>query len=143
MHDLVLQTVAKLIIPFIQLFGFYIIFFGHLSPGGGFAGGTIVASSFILYALAYDVQAGFKRMPRLASKWLESMGALLFVLVGFAGVAMGGSYLANHTGLLDLGEAGTLISGGFIPLLTLAVGVKVASTIISLLYHLLEEKTNV
>ena len=143
MHDLVLQTVAKLIIPFIQLFGFYIIFFGHVSPGGGFAGGTIVASSFILYALAYDVQAGFKRMPRLAAKWLESMGALLFVLVGFAGLLMGANYLANHTGLVDLGEAGTLLSGGFIPLLTLAVGIKVASTIISLFYHLLEEKTNV
>ncbi len=142
MHDLVLQTVAKLIIPFIQLFGFYIIFFGHVSPGGGFAGGTIVASSFILYALAYDVQAGFKRMPRLVAKWLESMGALLFVLVGLAGLLMGANFLANHTGLVDMGQAGTLLSGGLIPLLTLAVGVKVTSTIISLFYHLLEEKTH-
>lgn len=139
MHDLVLQTVAKLVIPFIQLFGLYIVFFGHLSPGGGFAGGTIIASSFILYALANDVGAGFRRFPRLAAKWLESMGGLTFILVGLVALAHGGNFLANHLGLIEAGQTGTLFSGGFIPLLTLAIGMKVASTIVTLFYHLLEE----
>lgn len=142
MHDLVLQTVAKLVIPFIQLFGLYIVCFGHISPGGGFAGGTIIASSFILYALANDVGAGFKRFPRLAAKWLESMGVLLFVLVGLIALVRGGNFLANHLGLVKAGEAGKLFSAGFIPLLMLAIGMKVASTIVTLFYHLLEEKAD-
>jgi multicomponent Na+:H+ antiporter subunit B len=137
MQDLVLQTVVKIIVPFIQLYGIYIILHGHLSPGGGFAGGTIVASSFILFALANGVEAGFKRVPRLAAKWMESMGGLLFVLLGIVGLARGTAYLTN----IDfLGQAGQLFSAGLIPLLTIAIGLKVCSTIITLFYNLLEEK---
>lgn len=137
MHDLVLQTVAKIIVPFIQLYGIYIILHGHLSPGGGFAGGTIVASSFILYALANGVEAGFKRVPRLAAKWMESMGGLLFIILGLTGLIRGGAFLLN---IENLGRPGELLSAGLIPLLTVAIGLKVCSTIITLFYHLLEEK---
>lgn len=137
MRDVVLQTIAKLIIPFIQLYGLYIIVHGHISPGGGFAGGSILASSFILYALAYDVGDGFRRMPRLAAKWLESMGGLMFVAIGLFALVQGGNYLTNFLGI---GNPGTILSGGLIPLLTIAVGIKVASTIVTLFYHLLEEK---
>ncbi|MTI95599.1 MAG: sodium:proton antiporter [Firmicutes bacterium] len=136
MGDLVLQTVAKLIVPFIQLYGMYIVFYGHISPGGGFAGGAIIASSFILYALAYDVDAGFKRLPRLVAKWLESLGGLIFIIVGVLGLAAGVNFLTNF---LDKGTAGSLVSGGIIPLLTIAIGLKVCSTIVTLFYHLLEE----
>ena len=137
MQDLVLQTVVKIIVPFIQLYGIYIILHGHLSPGGGFAGGTIVASSFILYALANGVEAGFKRVPRLAAKWMESAGGLLFVLLGFFGLARGATFLTN----IDyLGHVGQLFSAGLIPLLTVAIGLKVCSTIITLFYNLLEEE---
>lgn len=136
MRDVVLQTIAKLIIPFIQLYGLYIIVYGHVSPGGGFAGGTILASSFILYALAYDVGEGFRRMPRIVAKWLESLGGLMFVALGLLALIQGGNYLTN---ILGKGTPGTLLSGGLIPLLTMAVGIKVASTIVTLFYNLLEE----
>lgn len=65
MQSVVLQTVIKLLLPFIQVYGLYIIFHGHISPGGGFAGGAVMAASFVLFAMSYGVGEGFKRLPRL------------------------------------------------------------------------------
>jgi len=137
MQDMVLQTVAKLLIPFIQLYGMYVIFHGHISPGGGFAGGAIVASSYILYALAHDVGAGFKQFPRLVAKWLESLGGLIFLLVGLVGIIRGVQFLTNIPEWL--GQVGSIFSAGIIPLLTVAIGMKVCSTIVTLFYNLMEE----
>lgn len=137
MQDIVLQTVVKILLPFIQIYGLYIIFHGHVSPGGGFAGGAVLASSFILFALANGVGAGFKLVPRLTAKWLESLGGLSFILLGVVGILRGAEYLANIPQWL--GQAGRLFSAGIIPLLTVAVGVKVCSTVVTLFYHLLEE----
>jgi multicomponent Na+:H+ antiporter subunit B len=136
-QGIVLQTVVKILLPFIQIYGFYIIFHGHVSPGGGFAGGAVLAASFILFALANDVEAGFDRFPRLAAKWLESLGGLCFILLGAVGILRGAEYLANIPQWL--GRAGDLFSAGIIPLLTLAVGIKVCSTVVTLFYNLLED----
>lgn len=140
MHNLVLQTVVKLTVPFIQLYGLYVIFHGHVSPGGGFAGGAIVAASFILYAVAGGVEAGFARFPRVAAKWLEALGGLTFLVLGLVGIIRGAAFLTNVPQWL--GQAGDLFSAGLIPLLTLAIGVKVCSTIVTLFFHLLEETKN-
>jgi len=139
-QDLVVQTVVKLLVPFIQLYGLYVIFHGHISPGGGFAGGAIVASSFILYALANGVEDGFERLPRLAGKWLEALGGLIFLALAMTGIIRGADFLTNIPSWL--GQAGKLCSAGLIPLLTLAIGIKVCSTVVTLIYHLLEEKKN-
>lgn len=138
-NNIVLQTVVKLLIPFIQVYGFYIIINGHLSPGGGFAGGTILGSSLILYSLAYGVKKGIERFPRNNTKVLESAGGIVFISIGLFSILMGGNFLSNNM-FPGLGEAGKLLSGGIILPITLAVGIKVASTIVTLFYHLLEEK---
>jgi len=136
-QDIVLQTVIKILVPFIQLYGLYIVFHGHISPGGGFAGGAVIASSFILFAMANNVGDGFKRVPRLVAKWLESMGGLIFIVLGLVGLIRGAEFLTNVPQWL--GQAGMLFSAGLIPLFTIAIGVKVTSTIITLFYNLLEE----
>lgn len=138
MQDIVLQTVVKVIVPFIQVYGLYIIFHGHISPGGGFAGGAVIASSFILFALANDVEEGFKRFPRLVGKWLEALGGLIFITLGLVGIIRGAAFLTNVPEWL--GRQGELFSAGLIPLLTLAIGIKVCSTVVTLFYHLLEEE---
>ncbi|NOR78354.1 MAG: hypothetical protein GQ523_08035 [Methanophagales archaeon] len=53
--DVVVETVARLMVPFIQLFGLYVIIHGAGGPGGGFQGGVIIASSFILYVIAFGI----------------------------------------------------------------------------------------
>ncbi|HHT69769.1 MAG TPA: hypothetical protein GXZ85_11005, partial [Firmicutes bacterium] len=56
MSDIIVQVVTRMMIPYLQLYGLYIILYGHNSPGGGFAGGTIIASSLILYVLAFGLK---------------------------------------------------------------------------------------
>lgn len=136
---MVLQTVVKIMIPFIQVYGIFIIMNGHLSPGGGFAGGTILGSSLILYSLAYGVKKGIERFPRNHAKVLESAGGIVFISIGLLTMLRGGNFLSNNL-FPGLGETGKLLSGGIIFPITLAIGIKVASTIVTLFYHLLEEK---
>jgi multicomponent Na+:H+ antiporter subunit B len=137
--DLVLKTVARLLIPFIQLYGLYVILHGHLSPGGGFAGGVIVAAGFVLYALAFGRSALATVFPERLSTWLESGGILWYVGLGLVGVFAGGAFLANARAGFPLGLAGRLFSSGLVFLLNLGIGIKVAATIATLFRHLEEE----
>jgi len=136
MEDLVVRSVSRLIVPFIQLYGLYVIFHGHLSPGGGFAGGAIVASSMILYGLSFNLEAGSRKLSHDASSLLESGGALWYLAVGMAGIALGSNFLANKIAGIDVGTPGQLFSSGIIFLLAVGIGAKVASTMITLFYSL-------
>ncbi|MFP4200928.1 MAG: MnhB domain-containing protein [Bacillota bacterium] len=139
MNDLVLQTITYLLMPFIQVYGIFVVVNGHLSPGGGFPGGTILGASIILYALTFDV--GFARdiYPDDRAEVVESTSVLIFVLIGLSALLGGYSFLTN-VGILSGGETGTLFTGGFIMPVTLAIGAKVASTVITLFTHLFGER---
>lgn len=140
MRDLIVRVVARFIIPFIQLYGLYIVLYGHLSPGGGFAGGTVIASSLILYVLAYGVSLEQRRFPELWAQIVESAGALFYVAIGLVGIFLGSRFLGNSVAGFPLGTPGRLLSGGTIFLLTFGIGMKVASTMITLFSHLVEEE---
>lgn len=142
MEAIVLRIVSRLLIPFIQLFGLYVILNGHLSPGGGFPGGVIVGSSMILFALSFGLAAGNKKVSHGTSLLMEGGGAFWFAGFGLVSILLGGNYLANKAAGYPLGEAGTLISSGLIFVLTLGLGVKVASTVITLYYNLAEGKAH-
>ncbi len=136
MDDIVVRSVARIIVPFIQLYGFYVIFHGHLSPGGGFAGGAIVASSMILYGLSFNLEAGSRKLSHDLSAILESGGALWYLVIGLLGIFAGQFYLTNRAAGFYLGVPGQLFSSGMIFLLSMGIGVKVASTMITLFYSL-------
>ncbi len=136
MEDIVVRSVARLLVPFIQLYGFYVIFHGHLSPGGGFAGGAIVASSMILFGLSFNLEAGSRKLSHDVSTVLESGGALWFLFIGLVGILVGVPYLSNQAAGFYLGVPGRLFSSGMIFLLSIGIGVKVASTMITLFYSL-------
>jgi len=136
MEDIVVRSIARLLVPFIQLYGFYVIFHGHLSPGGGFAGGAIVASSMILYGLSFNLEAGSRKLSHDVSTVLESGGALWFLFIGLAGLLVGAPFLTNKAAGFYLGVPGRLFSSGMIFLLSIGIGVKVASTMITLFYSL-------
>jgi multisubunit Na+/H+ antiporter MnhB subunit len=91
----IVKTIASWVKVLIFLFGIYIILFGHLTPGGGFAGGVIIASSYVLLMLAFG--RGFVEqnlsLP-LASK-LDCVGAFLFALIAVLGLVYGGSFFIN------------------------------------------------
>ena len=92
-HDLIIQTVCRLLIPFIQSFGLYVIAHGHYSPGGGFQGGVILGASVILLALSCDLRTAMQRMPEMATGLMSAMGVFIFAGVGAVSLAMGANFL--------------------------------------------------
>lgn len=141
MQDMILEIVARLLIPMVQLFGLYVLFHGHLSPGGGFSGGTILGASFILYSLVFRSDSRKHRLGHDTSLLLEAGGALLYMGLGFVGLVMGYNFLTNR-GVFPIGQAGQLWSSGMIVIITLGVGGKVAGTIFTLFQQLLEGGTD-
>jgi multicomponent Na+:H+ antiporter subunit B len=114
--SLIVKTITRLTIGLILVFGIYIVLHGHLSPGGGFAGGVIIALSFVH---GKDVTAT-KISLRLAAN-LESVGALMFLAIALIGL-LGGSFFLN---ILRKGRPFELFSAGTIPLSNIAIGLKV------------------
>lgn len=139
MDDLVTHSVSRLIIPFVQLYGAYLIFYGHLSPGGGFAGGAVIAASMILYALSFGRETVTRRISPGSSHLLESGGGLWFILVGLCAILLGGNFLANKSAGFSLGTPGQVFSSGIIFLLSLGLGAKVSSTMVTIYYNLCAE----
>ncbi len=91
--SLILQTAIRLVVPFIQLFGMYVIVHGHYSPGGGFQGGVILGGAFILLALGYDLPTSKRYFPVRINAILSNSGALIFTGIAALCAALGGYFL--------------------------------------------------
>ena len=122
-----LMTGARLLVPLILLFGAYVFVHGHLTPGGGFQGGAILASGLLLLLLA-DPE---KRFSHSLMSRIESGSGVLYVLIGIAGTALAGGFLDNR--ILPLGHMGDLISAGAIPIIYTLIGLKVGAEFASIL----------
>jgi len=120
--------------PIIILFGIYVIIHGHLSPGGGFQGGVIIASGFLLMFLAKgdDLNINHKIL-----ELVESLSGAGFILIALLGLLVTDRFLGNF---LPLGEVGKLFSGGVIPLIYIFVGIKVSAEITALLEYFIRIK---
>jgi len=138
LEDQIVRITSRLVAPFIQVYGIYVILHGHLSPGGGFSGGAIFGASLVLVALSFNLEVGAKQISHDTASVLESGGALGFVITGLVGVAVGANFLANRAAGFPLGEVGELFSAGAIFIITAFLGVKVASTIVTLFYNIIE-----
>ena len=125
-----LSTASAVIFPFIFVTGVYIAVNGHLTPGGGFQGGAILASSLLLLILADPQTDG---TPSLFS-WLESLSGIVYVILGLAGLIFAGGFL--DTTLLPAGKAGTLLSAGIIPIISILIGVKVGAELSTIIVKL-------
>ena len=123
---LIVKTVTRITVWMILLYGFYIILHGHLTPGGGFAGGVIIALALLNVLLAYGRKFTQDWLNLKAVENIESLSALLFVIMGLIGVLFGGSFLANF---ISRGELFRLLSAGTIPLLNIIIGFKVAMSL--------------
>jgi len=128
----VLQTGTRLLAPLIVLFGAYVFVNGHLSPGGGFQGGAIVASAVLLLLLSNPLR---RFSHRLITR-LESTVGLVYVAIGVLGVVLAGGFLDNH--ILPLGDFGSLFSAGAIPVIYSLIGLKVGAEFSSMMVSLSE-----
>jgi len=130
-----LQSGAKLIFPAILVLGAYVFIHGHLTPGGGFQGGAIIATGFLLMFMSYKDY----HVSHSVLMWVESLAGVLFVTVGFWGLITEQSFLQNT---LAPGVVNDLVSGGIIPIIYIAVGFKVAAELTGVLETLLNFKSN-
>ena len=127
---IIVKTVSSWVKVLIFLFGIQIILFGHLTPGGGFAGGVILASSYVLLMLGFGREFVEKNLSLPVTSKLDCLGAFLFILIAILGLAYGGSFFANFLYQKYLpGQALNLISAGTIPLSNIAIGLKVGASL--------------
>lgn len=125
-NNTILSEVSKIINPFIQIFGLYVIFFGHLGPGGGFAGGTIIGASFIIYYLSKGKDEASKKLQYKKLMMIQCGAIMLYGLLKGYSFITGGSHI--HLPQPGLGIPGNILSGGFLLPLNILVGCIVAIT---------------
>ncbi|MGQ9508080.1 MAG: MnhB domain-containing protein [Thermodesulfobacteriota bacterium] len=85
-RDVIVETVSRVMIPFIQLFALYVIVHGAGGPGGGFQGGVVFASSFILYVIAFGLAGGRKRLPESVNTFFSSFGLYIYGGIGLLAI---------------------------------------------------------
>jgi multicomponent Na+:H+ antiporter subunit B len=129
-----LETGKNLLVPLILLLGVYVIANGHLTPGGGFQGGAILASAILLMLLTHPMR---RFSHRLIAR-LESVSGLVFVGMGVLGIFLAGGFLDNR--ILPLGTLGEMFSAGAIPIIYAFVGLKVGAEFSSMLVSLSQTK---
>ena len=128
--SIIVKKMTQVLVGIIVLFGAYIITHGHLTPGGGFAGGTIIAGAFILLVLAYGDDIMHLRATKEDSSKMENIALLLFLLLGTLGLFMIPSvFFKNY---LPLGTVGELMSAGVIPLYNILIGIEVAAALFTI-----------
>jgi len=106
-QDVVISTVCRLLIPFIQLFAFYVLAHGHYSPGGGFQAGVVFAASYLLLAVSHDLRAVTAHFSERLTHILAAAGVILYAGVGVLCMAKGANFLdyGGLAGLLRMGLA--------------------------------------
>jgi multicomponent Na+:H+ antiporter subunit B len=129
-HHLVLRVVSKLLIPPILLYALYVQFHGDFGPGGGFQAGVLFAAGFVLYALIFGLETCKRVVPMGALMVLVPAGLILYAIVGFASILMGGNFL-DYDVLRENDTAGQHLG---ILVIEFGVGVTVAAVMLTIFY---------
>ena len=132
------RAASLLYSPCIIIFGIYIIIHGHLSPGGGFQGGVILASVVLIHLVVFGESTVVKHLDYKKLAVIESFSLLLFIGIGLIPVLTGNAFLTNLPSLFPRGIPGELFSAGNIGLLNIATGSKVAASVAVILLNMIK-----
>ena len=103
-HDVIVKTLARLLMPFIVVYALYVVMHGHYSPGGGFQGGVIMAAGFVLLVITHGLEKTKKRMSEKIAGVISSIGVLIYGGIGVLCLILGGNYL-------DYGKLSKILGG--------------------------------
>jgi len=129
--NFILRISVGILLPLILLFGAYVFIHGHLTPGGGFPGGTIIAAGILLLYLSNEEFDLSKTV-----KFVEGISGSLYVIVGLLGLAVSGVFLINF---LPTGVVGNLFSSGIVPIIYILIGFKVGAELSGIVAELHRE----
>ena len=118
-----LEVVTAILGPIVLLFGFYVMIYGHLSPGGGFQGGVVVASGIVFLGLGNRMESSTKLTQAVVLGRIEAVAFLLLVLASVSGILLGDGFFGNPLAGL------TRVPAGFIIILNAIIGLKVGAGI--------------
>lgn len=130
-ENVIIKTICRLLIPFIQLFAIYVIMHGHYSPGGGFQGGVILGASFILLVIAYGLEESRRRLSLKTLRIYASLGLFIYSGIGALCLLMGGNYLDYGKLLLPLSSVAAIRAMGILGI-EIGVGIGVMAIMISI-----------
>lgn len=143
---LVIRTAGRLLAPFIFIFGFYIVAHGHLTPGGGFQGGAVIATGVALILVCYYYKDCIDKLtPAKNFKLVEAAGLILYICTALSGLVVGASFLFNWMnatgGLFGHAvaygvNAGDIFTAGVIPVLNFAIGIEVLGALSVVLMYM-------
>jgi len=131
----IIKTIAQKLFPLILLFGFYLTLHGHLSPGGGFQGGVVIATAIILLALSHGIDETENRFKEKHLNNIEKLAILAFIFLGMLGIFNNYPFLKD---IFPLGQRGFLASAGMMIPLNLVISIKVAAGITGIFYILVK-----
>ena len=142
-RSIIVETVSRVMIPFIQLFSLYVIIHGASGPGGGFQGGVVLGASFILYVVVFDITSGRKRLPESVNTVLSSLGLYIFAGLGLLCIILssGVAQYLNY-GFLPFTthfEENRALS---IELVEIGIGITVMAIIVSIFFDLAWKEEN-
>jgi multicomponent Na+:H+ antiporter subunit B len=129
-HDLIIKTICRILIPFIQLFGLYVIAHGHHSPGGGFQGGVILGASIILFAISHDLRKALTRIREKLDAIMCAAGVLIYAGTGALCLLLGSNFLDYSALAPILGVDPIAARSHGILIVEIGVGIAVMGTII-------------
>ena len=136
--NFMLKTASQLLFPIIILFGIYVMVYGHLSPGGGFQGGVIIASGVLLLLISHKEF----EVPHSVITLLETFAGISYVLIGLIGLVVLDKFLGNFLPN-NISDMGLLLSGGIIPIIYIIVGIKVGSEMSMITQNLIKRSDDV
>ncbi|MEX1377709.1 MAG: Na(+)/H(+) antiporter subunit B [Eubacteriales bacterium] len=129
----ILKQGSRIVFGIMVVFGVYVFVHGHITPGGGFPGGAIIAAAILLLYLSDDEF----RIKMSAAKAAEGVAGSLYVIIGLLGIVLAGYFLQNF---LPTGTVGEVISSGIIPVVYMLIGLKVGSELSSVVDSFLTEE---
>ena len=131
----IIRETTHTLVPTILLYALYVQFHGEYGPGGGFQAGVIFAIGLILYALTYRVENARRVISMRTAQILASLGLILYISVGLAGLLLGGQFL-DYSVLTDQPLSGQLLG---VILVELGVGITIVGTVMLIFYLLMGE----
>ena len=135
----IILTLSRIISPYIMLFGMYVIFHGHYSPGGGFQGGAMLAASVLLIRIAMDEKVHQLQFKKSMGIPLGAVGVLIFFGVGFIALLLGGYFLDySLLPIPGMDDANLRFFG--ILFIEVGVGLAVMTILVSIYDNLLEDE---